>query len=118
MGAVPVWVPSMSDGCSALPVGPILVRRRVNHWLFAGQPGATAVCEGHDEDYHYGGSKQDRLASDLRMRVRWEAIGVKRWKRVVVYRLIRTFGGPRWRTPGVSWAFGGDVFKYTDEPAT
>ena len=110
---VPPWDRSLSDGCSALPVGPLLVRRRVNLWLFAGLAGATAVCESHDEDYHYGGTREDRLESDLKMKGRWKAIGVPEWKRVIVFRLIRTFGGPRWRTPGVSWAHGGGRFRYS-----
>lgn len=114
---LPPWSPKMFDGCSAMPVGPLAFRRRFNHWFFKKWPGATPGCEPHDEDHYYGGSKEDRLKSDHRFMARWEVAGVPRWLRRLTFRLVRAFGGPRWRIPGVSWAHGGGRFKYTEHPA-
>ena len=114
---LPPWTPDMSDGCTALPVGPLALRRRFNRWFFRRQRGATRACSLHDGAYYYGGSAADRLEADDALVRRWEASGVPRLTRWSAYRATRLCGGPRWRTPGVSWANGGQVFRYTDAPA-
>lgn len=113
---LPPWDDSMSDGCSALPIGPLRLRRRFNRWLFARHPGAAWACVRHDATYYAGGSREDRLDADFALSARWEVVGVPEVVRVLAFRAIRIFGAPRWRTAGVSWAFGGARFRY-DEPA-
>lgn len=114
---LPKWNPERCDGCSALPLGSEALRRRVNTWLFRDHPEATVACEAHDEAYYYGGSEADRLAADDALVEAWKAAGVSAFVRTLGYRAIRLFGGPGARTPGVSWAFGGEYFQYSDEPA-
>jgi hypothetical protein len=101
---LPPWNDSMSDGCS----GPVPV----------GNPKFHARCVRHDERYYYGGSYADRLAADIELLVGWITDGMDPELAVMRYRYIRAFGGPIWRRKNVSWAFGGEVFAYTDEPAT
>jgi len=114
---LPKWDPADSDGCSALPIGSRALRRHINTWFFRDLPDATVACEAHDEAYYYGGSRQDRLAADGALDEGWKQAGVSRAVRALGYRSIRTFGGPRAKTPDVSWAFGGELFQYSDEPA-
>jgi hypothetical protein len=113
---LPPWDDSMSDGCSAIPIGPRRVRRRFNRWLFARHPGASAACLRHDRAYYAGGSREDREMADLALVARWGDVGVPEFVRVLAFRAIRIFGSPVWRTDGVSWGFGGARFRY-DEPA-
>lgn len=115
---LPPWDPNTSDGCSALPVGSLATRMRFNAFLFRNHtPEARAACEAHDEAYYYGGSEEDRLLADNVMLKAWEEAGVSWFTRTLAYRLIRLFGGPDARTPGVSWSFGGEFFQYSDRPA-
>jgi hypothetical protein len=101
---LPPWNDNMSDGCS----GPVPV----------GEPKFHQACIRHDEEYYYGGSFADREKADLRLLVRWITAGMLPEMAVSRYRYIRAFGGPMWRRKNVSWAFGGEVFAYTDAPAT
>ncbi len=110
---LPPWDDSMSDGCSALPIGPRAMRRRFNTWVFSKWPDASAGCLAHDRSYYYGGTMEDRTLADEDLMDDWEEAGVPGWVRRLAWRFIRSGGGPRWRTPGVSWAFGGGVFRYT-----
>lgn len=114
---LPRWESSMSDGCSALPVGPLWLRRRFNTWLFRRHPAASTACEGHDKAYYLGGSKQDRLEADNVMRELWILAGVPPWIGRLALALIKVGGSPGARIPEVSWSFGGDLFEYTDAPA-
>ena len=110
------WDDSMSDGCSALPIGPRALRRRFNLWLFRKYPNTTAGCLAHDRSYYYGGTMEDRELADEDLMDAWEDAGVPERTRQLAYRFIRFGGDPRWRTAGVSWAFGGGVFRYTARP--
>jgi hypothetical protein len=114
---LPPWDPNTSDGCSALPFGRQAARLRVNMFLFRDKPEARAACEAHDEAYYYGGTEEDRLLSDNVLLKAWEEAGVSWFVRTLGYRLIRLFGGPGARTTGVSWAFGGEYFQYSERPA-
>lgn len=114
---LPRWKSSMSDGCSALAIGPRALRRRFNDWLFAPWPAAGEACARHDKAYYYGGTKQQRLEADEALDQAWGIAGVPGATRLAAYAAIRAFGGPGWRTPGVAWSFGGELFEYTDAPA-
>jgi hypothetical protein len=103
----------MSDGCSALSIGPRALRRRFNLWLFSRWPDATEGCLAHDRSYYYGGSMATRLQADEDLMDAWADAGVPEQTRQLAWTLIRFGGAPTWRTPGVSWAFGGGVFEYT-----
>ena len=114
---LPAWDRLTSDGCSALPVGPRAFRLRINNWLFRYFDGATAACEDHDEAYYYGGSQDDRRQADRVLDEAWRVSGVSRSIRFIGNRAIRSFGGPRAKLPGVSWAYGGSHFDYSEQPA-
>jgi hypothetical protein len=101
---LPPWNDAMSDGCS----GPVPV----------GEPKYLACCFRHDEAYYYGGSRADRLVADEALRACWIANGMGWIDADIRVWFIRLFGGPMWRRKNVSWAFGGEVFAYTDAPAT
>lgn len=103
----------MSDGCSALPIGPLVLRKQFNLWVFDRWPDATAGCLAHDRAYYYGGTYEDRLQADGDLMYAWELAGVPKRTRQLAWRAIRFGGDPRWRTPGVSWGYGGGVFRYT-----
>ena len=118
MRTLPKWDPdSMSDGCSALPIGPLAVRRRFNRWVFKRWPGTRKWCEAHDRGYRLGGPKWLRVMLDIKMLGGWEEEGVPEWVLELTFRAIRFGGGPRWRTPGVSWANGGEFYRYDEQPA-
>ena len=121
---LPRWDPEWSDGCSVFAVLPESLRRPLQGKLIrflAGHPevakAAVAACGRHDEEYYYGGSRALRKTADERLRVGWRQAGLPRWFVSVGIRAIRLFGGPGWRRRGVSWAFGGDHFRYEPEPA-
>ena len=104
MITLPPWDPSLSDGCSWAP-------------LLTAQPKARACCLVHDERYYYGGSRTDRYVADVRFRECLRAAGVSWWEAWTAFYLIRWNGGPNNRSTYVSWAFGGEVFAYTERPA-
>lgn len=100
--SLPPWRDEMSDGCSGAP-------------LLSAIPEARACCVRHDARYYVGGTWQDRLSADNDFRDELIATGkVPRWRAEAVYRLVRWFGGPNGRNPHYSWAFGGEVFAYTE----
>lgn len=103
---LPPWVDSMSDGCSGGAV-----------WLTR-VPALRACCVIHDRAYYFGGSIADRQAADHALAAGLTAAGLPAWRAALVYRAVQLGGAPRWRRPGVSWAFGGRVFAYTAAPAT
>ena len=114
---LPKWDPADSDGCSALALGSHTLRRRINTWLFQDHPDATLACEAHDEAYYYGGSKEDRREADRALDQAWKKAGVAIIVRALGSGAIRAFGGPGAKTPGVAWAFGGEFFQYSEQPA-
>ncbi len=114
---LPKWDPATSDGCSALALGSNTLRRRINTWLFRKHPDATVACEAHDEAYYYGGSKEDRREADRVLDEAWKKVGVPIVVRALGAGAIRAFGGPGAKTPGVAWAFGGEFFQFSDQPA-
>ena len=114
---LPRWDPEQPRIEMALPLGSLSFRRHLNSWLFRNHPDATPACLAHDEAYYYGGSEADRLAADDALVAAWKEAGVPAFVRTLGYRAIRIFGGPAARTPGISWAFGGEYFQYSDEPA-
>lgn len=102
MSALPPWVDSMSDGCS----GP---------QVMSDIPATRACCVRHDEKYYYGGSAAARLRADRAFYACLRLVGLPIWRAYIVYYSVRLFGGPKGRKPGVSWAFGGEIFAYTDD---
>ncbi len=120
MRTLPAWDDSISDGCTVMPIGPIVFRTRFNLWFFARVKRPWAVrmaCIRHDRAHYYGGSKQDRLDSDYKLMDEWQEAGISKWKRTLAWRLIRVIARPGSKLPGVSWAFGGGRYQYDDEPA-
>ena len=95
---------------------------------------ALAACKIHDRAYALGGHRIDRLDADFALQVAWnkianehttssllpwvqwtywrERVGIRAWSDTG-YAAIRLFGGPGGRMPGVSWAYGNEVFRYT-----
>ena len=114
---LPRWDPETSDGCSALPLGSRMLRQRINGWFFRRNDAANAACEAHDEAYYYGGSKRHREDADKALAEAWRNAGVPIIVRGLGRGAIRAFGGPGARTPDVSWAFGGEFFQYSEQPA-
>ena len=101
---LPSWRDDMSDGCTFAPDRGWWGDHR---WL----------CVRHDERYYFGGSKELRLAVDVGFFYGLLAVGMPRPIAYLYYRVVRVWGHPRYRIPGVSWAFGGEFFAYSDEPA-
>ena len=102
------WNDNMSDGCS--------VPEFLRVVLPLESPEAIAACRRHDHAYYLGGSKIDRLRADL-----YFALALldtdEREKAELYFAAVRTGGEPAFRQRGVSWAFGGEVFQYSDVPA-
>lgn len=105
---LPRWNPAWSDGCSV----PAWLRGRVP----LESPEAQRVCQEHDHTYYLGGSELDRLRADLTFAL---ALLDTREREVTerYYIAVRIGGGPKARVPGVSWAWGGERFRYDPEPA-
>lgn len=99
---IPKWTDKMSDGCT----GALLLDKT---------PGAHLCCLQHDKAYYYGGSEQDRQIADATLRADLVKAGVPEWRAEVVYQIVRVTGAPWLHLPW-SWAFGGKVFRYTEEP--
>jgi hypothetical protein len=102
---LPPWQDAMSDGCS-WPGG-----ERAALWPVT--PEAHRCCVAHDARYYRGGSITDRLRADEGLRACLLAAGLPRQLADFYFLFVRLGGGPEGRLPGVSWAFGGDVFQYT-----
>jgi hypothetical protein len=93
----------MSDGCSGDPI-------------LSADPKARKCCVEHDRKYFLGGSRADREAADTEFRACLVKAGVPMWRAWYLWLSVRTFGGPSGRQPGVSWAFGDAIFRYTEKP--
>lgn len=74
-------------------------------------------CVRHDEAYYYGGSKQDREQADRRFYECLLNAGVVPWLARIYHAAVQTGGHPVFRRKNVSWAFGGERFRYDPEPA-
>jgi len=106
---LPQWDDRWSDGCS--------VPRIARGFLPEEQGETRQCCVRHDEAYYYGGSREERQEADGRFSACLLAAGVPPWLARVYYLAVRVGGHPRFRRPNVSWAFGGDRFRYDPEPA-
>jgi hypothetical protein len=100
---LPRWRDEWSDGCSFAPI--------------ASATACRACCVRHDEAYYYGGGKADRRRADEQFLVCLVGRGMPSALAEVYYRAVRIGGAPRLHIPRVSWAFGGQVFRYTERPA-
>ena len=99
------WRDEFSDGCSV----PWWIK-----WVFPDSEETCQCCIQHDKAYYYGGSREDRRKADLACFKCWldtmhPARAFARWV------AIRLGGHPMLKQKGVSWGFGGEVFKYTEE---
>jgi len=95
----------MSDGCTGAP------------WFskFSTSHALRGCCARHDEKYYYGGTWRQRLQADVEFYDEILATGeVTPEEAQDAFNAVRLFGGPNGRHPKYSWAFGGDVFAYTD----
>lgn len=106
---LPRWKASMSDGCSIPPILQGMITTDV---------AMHNACVRHDELYYYGGTEGDRLKADLKWAVALIDAGVAFSQVWDWLGFVRAFGGPEFRSFGVSWSFGGEVFAYTETPAT
>ena len=82
-------------------------------WLLPDEPvAAWPCCEDHDTRYERGGSREDRLEADLAF---YQCLLVSRMpirSARIYYFAVRLFGGPFWRIPRFSWAWGARRFRY------
>ena len=102
------WADSMSDGCS-IPGGECGLSIPFT-------PDQHACCVRHDRAYYFGGSVNDRYSADNALRACMLAAGLDPVLTDVIFTGVRVGGGPEFRRPGISWAFGGKVFAYTRRP--
>lgn len=110
---LPAWRDEWSDGCSV----PKLLRRLLP-WVLAPETEAERdACVCHDEDYYYGGSRRDREIADEKFWRRLRQAGMPQWKADLYWGAVRIGGHPMFRIRGVSWAFGGQIFRYSATPA-
>jgi hypothetical protein len=101
---LPPWDDTMSDGCSATAL--------LKH-LFE-TPLVRAACVHHDRAYYFGGSREDRLRADYQLGVDWIRAGLTVTEVESGIAAIRVGGEPWYRVKGVSWAFGGERFRYSE----
>ena len=104
---LPAWRDPMSDGCSVPKWLRLLVPLET--------PEQIRVCRRHDEAYYYGGTASDRLREDLTFALGLLDTNMKSYRVVQYYEAVRAAGGPRFKIPGVSWAFGGERFCYGEK---
>ncbi len=102
------WSDSMSDGCS-IPGGEA-------HAPIPFTLAQHRCCVRHDALYYPGGSFADRWRADVGLRECLTGAGINPAVADLMFAAVRAFGGPEFRVPGVSWAFGNQVFKYSDRP--
>lgn len=76
-------------------------------------PAQHACCVRHDGAYYRGGSRDDRLAADETLARCLSRAGLSPLLAAAFFLGVRVGGGPEFRVPGVSWAFGGAVFAYS-----
>ena len=103
---LPPWSDAMSDGCSVPKWLRLMVPMET--------PGQIAVCRAHDRAYYYGGTEQDRAIADAGFYVGLLCAGMPVTNADSYFAAVRQFGGPEFRIPGVSWAFGGGRFVYDE----
>ena len=103
------WNDSMSDGCSVPQILRLAVPKE--------NPAQCSVCAHHDQAYYYGGSRALRRETDATFRRALMAAGMWPVKASIYWLAVRIGGAPYYRVEGVSWAFGGNYFKYSAEPA-
>ena len=100
---LPPWDDEWSDGCTASP----------NSGWWGSH---LECCLRHDEAYYYGGTKEQRRDADLVFRHCLVGMGVPVPIAWMYWGAVRAMGPPRFRFPKASWAFGGELFQYTDKP--
>lgn len=90
--------PFVSDGCSLFPDGTIKDKEK---W--------KKCCVEHDMAYWQGGTKQDRINADIRLRDGILAKTGNADLAKLVYNAVRTWGGPAfpsWYRWGYGWPYG------------
>lgn len=113
---IPAWRVGMSDGCSFLALWlPGDARARWQRKVWGSEALERAGVE-HECAYYYGGRRSDRRDADAQLWRAWAEHAGLLWA-FRVWLAVRLFSGPRRRIDGVSWAFGGRRFRYSDEPA-
>ncbi|MFC1462867.1 hypothetical protein ACFLQU_04595 [Verrucomicrobiota bacterium] len=94
----PVLRPFVSDGCSLFPDGTIKEKEK---W--------KKCCVEHDIAYWQGGTKQDRINADIKLRDDILAKTGNKGLAEMVYQAVRTWGGPAfpsWYRWGYGWPYG------------
>lgn len=69
-------------------------------------PPWEACCDEHDTEYYLGGTRQDRLNADKRLRECVEKMGYPGWARIMFY-AVRIGGHPISPSKRSRWGFGG-----------
>ncbi len=85
--------PFTSDGCSAFPDGTLAQKEL---WL--------RCCVEHDKAYWQGGTKQQRLDSDLKLKQCVETVGKPQIAKLMLAG-VRVGGSPYWPTK-FRWGYG------------
>ena len=118
---LPPFDPSMSDGCSMIPLWPRwLGRKRFQGWVLrfvvTDVERMKEICCAHDRAYYYGGTEDDRTEADLQWQDEvWKIDKTSdHWFAKTGFVKMREHGGPEGRVPGVSWAWGGERFVYDE----
>lgn len=93
----------MSDGCS-VPYARVFTTEQ------------RSCCVKHDSEYYQGGSQEKRFQADLELRTCMIKNKLSVAEADVMFLGVRIGGGPEARVKGVSWAFGGERFAYSEEP--
>ena len=94
----PVLKPFVSDGCSLFPDGTIKDKEK---W--------KQCCIEHDMAYWQGGTKQDRINADIKLRDDILRKTGNADLAKLVYNAVRTWGGPAfpsWYRWGYGWPYG------------
>ena len=73
------------------------------------------ACRIHDRLYKRGGTEEDRLMADLEFALDLLGWGMSAADVMDYFLAVHVFGGPEFRIPGVSWAFGGGRFCYGEK---
>lgn len=101
---LPKWQDSMSDGCSFAPIASSI-------------PAMRACCVVHDHGYYVGGSEARKNQKDSEFRDCLIAAHVPVPIADGYFEGVQVGGRPEGRIPNVSWAFGGERFVFTEQPA-
>ena len=73
------------------------------------------MCRVHDAIYELGGTEEERLIADLEFASDLLWTGMSAADVMDYFLAVHVFGGPEFRIPGVSWAFGGERFCYGEK---